>query len=1062
MSKWCPAALLLAAAFAPALAQSSLQVSVASGGSSSTVAAGGSVALAGTNAGQPVLASVTVRYTGTTTASITGVFITGTPEMTLLVTPTFPVTLTPNSTTSFTVQYLPTSGNTVTAQLSIAYIENSQALTFPFSLTGSAPRITFSYFFAPNGSLTDLNAGDRITFPATNVGASSTAVVTILNRGSAIASLQSISVTGSGFYLSGVLAPLQLTPNSQISFNVTFTPGTAGGNQGLLVVGFAGSSATFSLAGTGTSSSLTVSYTLPDGNSHPAPDGVAVNYPPIDINTTSSAIVQIFNQGSGPGTVNSVTLAGSGFRLSSLPVLPATLAPGQSLRFAIVFAPTQAGGYNGAFRIDLGGTVVNGTLTGSTTSPTFTASYTLADGVPHPLTDGAAISFTPIDINGTTTAGIAVLNQGTGAGMITGISVTGSGFRLGNAPVLPASVPAGQAANFTFVFAPTQTGTYQGTFRIDMTGQSISGTLTASTAASKITLAYIDPDTNNIVPLSDGAALPFPKTTMGTVTVITMLAMNTGAGTGQITAITLGSDAQSPFQLVALPSFPVSVPPTQQLRFGVRFSPTQQQSFTSSLSVSAGGQTLTANLQGQGVVSQFTYTYGNGSTVEPGGTLTVPDTTVGQSSSVSVSIAYNGTGAGQIAGVSASGQGLSVADVPALPLTVSAGASQKFTLTFTPTQPGAVSGKLLIGTDTFTVAANGIGSRLNFTYTSGSSNVTITEGGTVIFPPVQVGKNGGLMFSVQNTGTSAATLTSIGLAASGTVFSLDQLPGLPMSLDAGATVAFPITFAPNNTGSLTATLRVNTSNFTLSGTGAQPAALPSYQINTTTGGGSQPAQQAAVALTLSSPYPAALQGTLNLTFASAVFTDDPSIQFATGGRVVNFTIPANSTSALFNGNTSMPLQTGTTAGTIVLTPSFAMAGGFDMTPTTPDTLSLTIARSAPQLLGASITSQTLNSLSLVLSGFTTTRGLRQFDIQITPKTGETFTVTKLTVDVSSSASAWFQATASQSFGGSFLVAIPFNLSNGSSSDDLVHRLQSLTITATNDVGSSNTVTAVIQ
>src|SRR5689334_16952022 len=169
MRKWCPALLFLAA-LVPALAQSSLQVSVTSGGSVSTVAPGGSVSLAASGIGQPVLATVTVRYTGTATASITGVFITGTSEMALQLTPTFPVTLNPNSSTSFTVQYTPSSGNAGTAQLSIAYLENNQALAFPFSLIGNAPRVTFSYFFAPNGSLVDLNSGDRITFPGTNVG----------------------------------------------------------------------------------------------------------------------------------------------------------------------------------------------------------------------------------------------------------------------------------------------------------------------------------------------------------------------------------------------------------------------------------------------------------------------------------------------------------------------------------------------------------------------------------------------------------------------------------------------------------------------------------------------------------------------------------------------------------------------------------------------------------------------------------------------------------------------------------------------------------------------------
>jgi hypothetical protein len=132
-----------------------------------------------------------------------------------------------------------------------------------------------------------------------------------------------------------------------------------------------------------------------------------------------------------------------------------------------------------------------------------------------------------------------------------------------------------------------------------------------------------------------------------------------------------------------------------------------------------------------------------------------------------------------------------------------------------------------------------------------------------------------------------------------------------------------------------------------------------------------------------------------------------------------------------------------------------MQGGFNMTPATPDSLTLTIARSAPQLLSASITSQTLNSFTLVLSGFSTTRTVRQLDIQITPRQGENFSTTRLTLDVSSASSGWFQSAASQPFGGAFVVAIPFVLQSGSSADDLVRRLQLLSVTATNELGASN-------
>src|SRR5262249_40981093 len=151
------------------------------------------------------------------------------------------------------------------------------------------------------------------------------------------------------------------------------------------------------------------------------------------------------------------------------------------------------------------------------------------------------------------------------------------------------------------------------------------------------------------------------------------------------------------------------------------------------------------------------------------------------------------------------------------------------------------------------------------------------------------------------------------------------------NLNSGASASFTIAFSPNHTGTLSATLRINASSFNLSGSGLQPAALPSYQFQRVTSN-TLPAQQPTVDLTFSAPYAQSFQGPLRLTFLSTVSPDDPSIHFASGGRTVNFTVPANSTQALFNGTaTSIPLQTGTTAGDIVLTQSFTLPGGFDLT-----------------------------------------------------------------------------------------------------------------------------------
>jgi hypothetical protein len=108
-----------------------------------------------------------------------------------------------------------------------------------------------------------------------------------------------------------------------------------------------------------------------------------------------------------------------------------------------------------------------------------------------------------------------------------------------------------------------------------------------------------------------------------------------------------------------------------------------------------------------------------------------------------------------------------------------------------------------------------------------------------------------------------------------------------------------------------------------------------------------------------------------------------------------------------------------------------------------------------------VTGETTTSFTVILSGYSTTRALTQLTIQINPKAGATFSTTTLTINVASPASSWFQGTTSQAYGGGFSIAIPFVLSNGGTTTDLVHQIQSLSITATNDVGTSSSLTVPI-
>jgi hypothetical protein len=949
----------------------------------------------------------------------------------------------------------------MTKKLSVLFATLVALFAVPGLFGQSAFQVSYTL---ADGNLRPFTSGTTIQFPSVDATGIASATITILNQGTAPGMVTGISLSGISFQSSGLpVLPATVAAGQSIRFNILFTSAQPGTFSGALSISFTSATISGFLLASANAPNFSVSYTLAN-TTNSLFNGSALSFPAVDVNATSTASVTIFNQGAGTGTVSSIGVSGTGFQLTGVPALPATVPAGQSLRFNIVFSPSQTGSFSGTFGIAMTGGSISGTLTGVTTSPNFTLSYTLADSVTHALSAGTTITFPSIDINANTTASITILNQGSGAGSLTAASINGTGFQLSNVPLLPATIAAGQSLRIGIVFNPSQSGSFSGTFRLDLTGISIPGSLTAATAASNISLSYIDPDTNNTVPLSNGSTLQFPSTLSGATSNITVVAANSGAGTGFITSVTVASNASLAFQVVNLPSLPASVPPSQQTRFGVRFSPQQQQSFAAVLQVSINGQTTSVNLSAKGTGPQYTYSWANSGTTTallPGGTLPIADTAVGQSTNVTVSITNAGNGDGQISNVGLTGQGLSLSGLPAGAFTLHANGTQQFTLTFAPQQPGAVKGQLTIGSDTFAVTATGVGSKLTYAYTNTAGSTTVSEGGAIIFPPSQVGSNESLTFSIQNTGTSATTISSIGLATPSSVFSVQQLPSLPLNLNAGASVTFTAVFLPNNTGTLTATLAINSSTFILSGTGTQPAAVPDYQFQGPSGN-PQPAQQPAIGLSLASAYPLALQGTLTLTFTSSVFADDPALQLANGGRTINFTLPANTTQALFNGTaTSVPLQTGTTAGTVVITPSFAMQGGFNMTPASPSTLTLTVPSSVPQLQSASITSETLNSFTLVLSGYSTSRNLRQMDIQITPKQGQNFSSTHLTLDLTSSASAWFQSAASQAFGGTFLVAIPFNLSNGSTTDDLVHLLQSLNITATNDVGTSTPVSVTI-
>jgi hypothetical protein len=271
-----------------------------------------------------------------------------------------------------------------------------------------------------------------------------------------------------------------------------------------------------------------------------------------------------------------------------------------------------------------------------------------------------------------------------------------------------------------------------------------------------------------------------------------------------------------------------------------------------------------------------------------------------------------------------------------------------------------------------------------------------------------------------------------------------------MALDAaGATISG----TPSASGAFAFTLQVTdaggssaTQDFTLSVT-LPP--LPSLSID----GLPDPANaadQPSFSVSLATPYPVQLTGQIVITFTPDAMTpaDDASIQFATGGRTVNFTIPAGGTSAIFSIG-QMALQTGTVSGAITLTLSAQSAAG-EVTATAARTMH--VPRAVPVMRAVQLV-HTPTGFELHITGYSTPRQLTRAAVQLTPAAGSDLQTTQLTIPLADLADAWYQSSSSGRFGSQFTLVLPFTIQGNAAGID------SVGVSLANDQGSATSVTS---
>jgi hypothetical protein len=210
---------------------------------------------------------------------------------------------------------------------------------------------------------------------------------------------------------------------------------------------------------------------------------------------------------------------------------------------------------------------------------------------------------------------------------------------------------------------------------------------------------------------------------------------------------------------------------------------------------------------------------------------------------------------------------------------------------------------------------------------------------------------------------------------------------------------------------------------------------------------SRAAQQISFSVKLASGYPLDITGEITLSFQpdAVVPADDAAIQFSTGGRNVNFIIPANSTTAAF-AVPQMSLQTGTVSGAITMT--FALQAGGAELPATGLDRTITIPRAVPAIQSVKIVKNS-TGFEVHLGCISTSRDLTEVDLTFEAAPGASLQTTSVTENLASVAARWYQTAASAQYGSGLMLVLPFTASQGS-----VDAVRSVSIVLKNAQGSS--------
>jgi Abnormal spindle-like microcephaly-assoc'd, ASPM-SPD-2-Hydin len=634
----------------------------------------------------------------------------------------------------------------------------------------------------------------NINFGSVSVGSSQTQSVALANSGGPKLTITQATLSGTGFTLSGLSYPVTLAGGQSVTCDVTFTPQSPGTNSGSVAIAFI----THGKDHYGLTASSSIAVTLPVSGTGVTSGQLTANptslgFGSVQVGNSKTLSETLTNSGGTSVMISAANSSSSAFTASGLS-LPITLNAGQSVSFNVAFSPTSGGSASG-----------NLAITSNASNPALNVPLSGTGTTPGQLTaNPTSLSFGSVQVGNSQTLAETLTNSGGTSVTISAASATSSGFTASGLS-LPITLGAGQSVRFSVAFSPTSGGSVTGNLTI---------TSNASNPALNVPLSGTGTTPGQLT--ANPTSLSFGSVQVGNSQTLAETLTNSGGTSVTISAAIVSS---SGFNLSGL-SLPITLGAGQSVSFSVAFSPTSGGSATGNLAITsnASNPALNVPLSGTGTAS--------GQLTANPTSLGFGSVQVGNSQTLAETLTNSGGSSVTISAASSSSSGFTASGL-SLPITLSAGQSVTFNVSFAPQSGGSATGSLVI-------SSNGSNPSLSVSLTG-----TGTLPGQLAVSPSTINFGNVIVGTTQNqTGTLSAsnapvTVSSVGV--NGSEFSVSGI-SLPVTIAAGNSVLFQVTFAPQTSGTASA-------NLTFASNASSSATVQSL-----TGSGTPPPQHS-VALT---------------------------------------------------------------------------------------------------------------------------------------------------------------------------------------------------------------------